>query len=88
MEAALTDTSYAASNVLAGVDDPNGSPLTFDSSATGIGQAFPFNSSQQDLFLDCAGWNDTTTEVQLGDTPTPEAPSSIFSSYSAAWVMR
>ena len=65
MEADLTDTSYAASNVLASVDDPNGSPLTFDPSATGIGQAFPFNSSQQDLFLDCAGWNDTTTEVQL-----------------------
>jgi hypothetical protein len=63
----LTATSYAASNVEAGVDDPSGAPLTFDATVpNGIGQPFAF-TSQQDLFLDCAGWDDTASEVQPGE---------------------
>jgi hypothetical protein len=67
LETQLTATSYAAGNVQAGVDDPTGAPLTFDATVpNGIGQPFAFNSNQQDLFLDCAGWNDTGSEVLPG----------------------
>jgi hypothetical protein len=65
----LPATSYAAGNVQAGVDDPDGTPLTFNATVpTGIGQTFAYNSESQDLFLDCAGWDDTTSEVQPGGT--------------------
>ncbi len=65
----LTATSYDAADVQAGSDDPNGAPLTLDAKApAGIGQHFPLDSNTQDLFLDCAGWDDTATEVQPGGT--------------------
>src|SRR6516225_2671042 len=60
-------TTYTSANVQAGVDDPSGAPLTFDATApNGIGQAFPYNSDSQDMFLDCAGWDDTAGEVAPG----------------------
>jgi hypothetical protein len=67
--APLTASSYDAAEVQAGVDDPNGAPLTFNAVApTGIGQPFTYSVNQQDLFLDCAGWDDTATEVLPGGT--------------------
>ncbi|MGB6305015.1 MAG: hypothetical protein WBF45_14825 [Acidobacteriaceae bacterium] len=69
LRAELTATSYAAANVVAGVDDPNGAPLAFNATApTGIGQTFAYSVNRQDMFLDCAGWDDTTSEVQPGGT--------------------
>lgn len=65
---ALAATSYAASNVQAGVDDPNGAPVTFTATPPeGIGQPFPYNSATEDMFLDCAGWDDTTSEAAPGE---------------------
>ncbi len=59
--------AFTAANVLAGNDSPNGGPITLDPVApNGIGQPFAPPSVTQDLFLDCAGWDDTTTEVMSG----------------------
>jgi hypothetical protein len=67
--APLTDSSYTAADVQAGVDNPNGAPLSFDASVpNGIGQPFAFDINSQDLFLDCAGWDDSASEVQPGGT--------------------
>jgi hypothetical protein len=58
----LSSTAYNASEVQAGVDDPNGAPLTFTSTPPeGIGQQFAYHSASNDLFLDCAGWDDTAS---------------------------
>ena len=66
--AQLTDTSFSAANVVAGNDPPAGGPLQLSSAAPdGIGQAFHFNPTSQDLFLDCAGWDDTISEVSPED---------------------
>ena len=63
----LNGTDYTSSEVVAGVDDPNGAPLTFDATPpTGIGQAFHFTPARQDLFLDCAGWDDTAMVAPSG----------------------
>ncbi len=65
--AASTATSFAAANVQAGSDKPAGAPLSLDAvPPNGIGQAFALSPSTQDLFLDCAGWDDTTAEVMTG----------------------
>jgi hypothetical protein len=64
--APLAATSYDAGEVQAGVDDPNGAPLTFDATApTGIGQPFAY-TARNDLFADCAGWDDTAGAVPPG----------------------
>lgn len=66
--APLTSSAYDASEVQAGVDDPNGAPLTFDSTPPeGIGQHFGYNSASNDLFLDCAGWDDTASFAGPGE---------------------
>jgi hypothetical protein len=60
--APLSATAYDASEVRAGVDDPNGAPLTFGSAPPeGIGQQFGYNSARDDLFLNCAGWDNTAS---------------------------
>jgi hypothetical protein len=60
--APLSATAYDATEVAAGVDDPNGAPLTFNNTpGEGIGQGFGYNSAKNDLFLDCAGWDDTAS---------------------------
>ena len=60
--APLPSTSYDASEVQAGTDEPGGAPLTFDSAPPeGIGQPFAYNSASNDLFLDCAGWDNTAS---------------------------
>ncbi|WP_300611286.1 hypothetical protein [Trebonia sp.] len=65
--APLSSTAYSASEVQAGVDDPHGAPLTFDSTPPeGIGQHFAYNSASNDLFLDCAGWDDTASFAGAG----------------------
>jgi hypothetical protein len=65
--APLAATSYAAGEVQAGVDDPNGAPLTFNATAPeGIGQPFAYNSAHNDLFVDCAGWDDTAGAAPAG----------------------
>ena len=65
--APLAASSYAAGEVQAGVDDPNGAPLTFNAAAPeGIGQPFAYNSTHNDLFVDCAGWDDTTGAAPPG----------------------
>jgi hypothetical protein len=65
--APLSSDAYDASEVKAGVDDPNGAPLTFDSTPPeGIGQHFAYNSARNDLFLDCAGWDDTASFAGAG----------------------
>ena len=33
---------------------------------TGIGQPFAYNSAHNDLFVDCAGWDDTAGAVPPG----------------------
>jgi hypothetical protein len=59
--APLTATKYNAAEVRAGVDDPAGTPITLNATPpTGIGQPFPYVISENDLFLDCAGWDDTS----------------------------
>jgi hypothetical protein len=65
--APLTATSYDAADVQAGIDDPNGAPLSFNANPpTGIGQSFAYQYTQNDLFLDCAGWDDTASEAAPG----------------------
>jgi hypothetical protein len=65
--APLASVAYDASEVKAGVDDPHGGPLTFDSTPPeGIGQHFGYNSARNDLFLDCAGWDDTASFAGAG----------------------
>jgi hypothetical protein len=60
--APLTSAAYDANDVKAGVDDPHGAPITFNSTPPeGIGQPFGYNSARNDLFLDCAGWYDTAS---------------------------
>lgn len=65
--APLQATSYNAAEVRAGWDDPNGSPLTFTGlGGSGIGQTFKYDPKENDLFVDCAGWDDTAGEVDMG----------------------
>lgn len=65
--APLAAVAYDASDVKAGVDDPHGAPLTFNSTPPeGIGQQFGYNSARNDLFLDCAGWDDTASVAGAG----------------------
>ena len=66
LRVARTATAFTAADVQAGNDPPAGGTLTLNSTApNGIGQAFPVVAAQ-DLFLDCAGWDDTTSEVMTG----------------------
>src|SRR5215472_14720107 len=61
-------TNFSAPDVVAGSKPPAGGPLQLSSVApNGIGQPFPFDPNTQDVFLDCAGWNDTPSEVMPGD---------------------
>jgi hypothetical protein len=61
-------TSFGSTDVKAGSDAPSGSALQLASTPpNGIGQPFTFDPSTQDLFLDCAGWDDTLSEVSAGD---------------------
>ncbi len=63
-----TATAFTAADVVAGNDPPGGGPLTLDATApNGIGQPFPAPSARTDLFIDCAGWDDSTSEVMTGD---------------------
>src|ERR1700753_1762317 len=65
--APLASGASDASEVKAGVDDPHGAPLSFDSTPPeGIGQPFGYNSAKSDLFLDCAGWDDTASVAGPG----------------------
>jgi hypothetical protein len=60
-------TSFTATDVQAGNDKPAGAPLTLNAvPPNGIGQPFAVDATLQDLFLDCAGWDDTTAAVQPG----------------------
>jgi hypothetical protein len=61
-------TAYSQADVVAGSDTPSGGAIQLSNTPPdGIGQAFAFDPSVEDLFLDCAGWEDTTTEVAPGD---------------------
>jgi hypothetical protein len=87
--APLTATSYDATEVEAGVDDPNGAPLTFNATApTGIGQPFGYSSTQNDLFVDCAGWDDAGVLAPPGGpaytTGSVEYLQSLFSALANA----
>src|SRR5262249_9622985 len=60
--------AFGPGDVQAGSDTPAGAPLTLDAlPPNGIGQAFAVDPATQDLFLDSAGWDDTTTEVMPGN---------------------
>jgi len=86
--APLSSTAYDASEVQAGVDDPHGAPLTFESTPPeGIGQHFAYNSARNDLFLDCAGWDDTASFAGAGasySTGSVEYLQSLFSALGNA----
>jgi hypothetical protein len=62
-------SAFAAADVLAGNDPPQGGPITLDGTPpNGIGQPFGVAPATQDLFIDCAGWDDTSTEVAPGES--------------------
>jgi hypothetical protein len=62
-----TAAAFSTADVSAGKDAPGGGPLKLSAAPPdGIGQPFPFDPKNQDLFLDCAGWDDTTSEVASG----------------------
>jgi hypothetical protein len=64
-----TADTYDSGDVVAGSDAPSGGAITLNATApNGIGQGFPYNSNSHDMFLDCAGWDDTASEVLPGGT--------------------
>ena len=66
LTAALNSTAFTPVDVKAGSDAPAGGVITLDAAApNGIGQTFPV-TTKHDLFLDCAGWDDTTSEIMTG----------------------
>jgi hypothetical protein len=72
MRVARSAADFTAADVRAGNDPPSGGALTLDAAApNGIGQVFPVGA-MQDLFLDCAGWDDTTSEVMTGSAAYTE----------------
>jgi hypothetical protein len=87
--APLAAVAYDTSDVKAGFDDPHGAPLTFNSTPPeGIGQQFGYNSARSDLFLDCAGWDDTASVAGAGaaaySTGAIEYLQSLFSALGYA----
>jgi hypothetical protein len=72
MRVARSAADFTAADVRAGNDPPSGGALTLDAAApNGIGQVFPVGA-MQDVFLDCAGWDDTTREVMTGSAAYTE----------------